>query len=107
MFWEAGWAHVNSHGGEVSRKDAVRWLTTNFERMFDLVEDGSSESSTSVHEFVAHEVRLAAGSDSRLAMDARCAQADKFRTNAQRDPFEFGSRAVAVGQVDGTVQLLE
>ncbi|KAM0792660.1 hypothetical protein ACM66B_002440 [Microbotryomycetes sp. NB124-2] len=75
LFFEAGWAFLNSLVEDnVTRADAVGWLTTNFETMF-----GLKHRVGDVDEFVAHE----------------------------RDPLEFGSRAVATMLADGTVEVFE
>lgn len=49
ILWEAAWAKLNSNG-ELSRLDAIAWVSTNLENMFGL------EKENERVEFVAYEV---------------------------------------------------
>lgn len=72
--------------------DAVAWLSSNLEEMLDLPVAHEFE------EFVAYEVRQPFRLQELLLM---CLV-------AQRDPFEFGSRVVALSSGDGrSVELLK
>ncbi|GAA5934442.1 hypothetical protein JCM3775_000359 [Rhodotorula graminis] len=68
---EAGWAQKLSRG-QVSRKEAIAWVSTNFDELFGL-EDESVDDEDAKVDFVAFE----------------------------RDPFEFGARVVAVSSGSG------
>ncbi|GAA5909922.1 hypothetical protein JCM8208_000990 [Rhodotorula glutinis] len=63
---EAAWAQKLSRG-QVSRKEAVAWVSTNFDELFGLEDEGVDDEDAKI-DFVAFE----------------------------RDPFEFGARVVAV-----------
>ncbi|GAA5919344.1 hypothetical protein JCM6882_008442 [Rhodosporidiobolus microsporus] len=75
LLWEAAWAQRLTDG-RVSRKEAVGWVSSALEELFDLSEEREEEEGRKV-EFVAFE----------------------------RDPFEFGSRLVAASTFDGRVKL--
>ncbi|KAK4046878.1 hypothetical protein OIV83_005774 [Microbotryomycetes sp. JL201] len=65
LFWEAGWAYLNSVSSDnVTRSDAVKWLTSNFEDIFEL---NSGENGRDLDEFVAHETPAVPGSSSTTA----------------------------------------
>ncbi|GAA5841787.1 hypothetical protein JCM11251_004064 [Rhodosporidiobolus azoricus] len=76
LLWEVAWAQRLTDG-RVSRKQAVEWVTTAFDELFDLKENKEQGASAGKVEFVAYE----------------------------RDPFEFGSRLVAASTADGRVKL--
>lgn len=78
--WEAAWAQKLSRG-HVSREEAVAWISTNFDEMFDLKREKDGKV-----DFVAFEVR-------KLPSHTLVQRADLL--TRQRDPFEFGSRVVA------------
>lgn len=84
MLWEAAWIARNSND-EISRKDAVSWLSSNLEDILGLPVDDVGKD-----EFVAYEVRCFLPC-SPVNIAYRC----YLFASLQRDPFEFGSRMVA------------
>lgn len=86
LMWEAAWAHKLSRG-QISRRDAVKLVSTNVEDLFNLPRR-ASQTSEHLLEFVAYEVGPLLVASQRIPR----------LTNEyfpQGDPFEFGARVVA------------